>query len=89
MNGMTVKIDKAGRIVVPKNVRDRLRLHAGADLAMEETPEGILLKPVRRRPSLIEKNGFLVHRGQAPNSFEWSRLLEDNRDERIEDLARP
>ena len=33
---MTLKIDKAGRVVPPKPVRDRLRLRAGSDLEIEE-----------------------------------------------------
>jgi AbrB family looped-hinge helix DNA binding protein len=31
-NGMTLKIDKAGRVILPKPVRDRLGLHESSDL---------------------------------------------------------
>jgi AbrB family looped-hinge helix DNA binding protein len=34
-NGMTVKIDKAGRIVLPKPVRERLRLREGSEPELE------------------------------------------------------
>jgi len=38
--GMTLKIDRAGRVILPKPVRDRLGLHAGSDLEILETKEG-------------------------------------------------
>ena len=52
---MTLKIDKVDRIILPKPVRDRLGLQAGSDLEIRETPEGIVLRPDVRRPSLIKK----------------------------------
>lgn len=84
---MTLKMDKAGRIVLPKPLRDRLRLHPGSSLAVEESAEGILLRPVRQRPSLIEKQGLLVHRGKLAAGFDWNRVVEDMREERIRDVA--
>jgi AbrB family looped-hinge helix DNA binding protein len=32
LNGMTLKMDKAGRVIVPKLVRDSLGLHESSDL---------------------------------------------------------
>ncbi len=37
---MTLKNDNAGRIVVPKPIRDRLGLRAGADIEVIETVDG-------------------------------------------------
>ena len=37
---MTLKIDSAGRVIIPKPVRDRLGLHADSDLDLQETPDG-------------------------------------------------
>ena len=87
INGMNVKIDKAGRIVLPKPVRDRLRLRQGSDLEIEERPEGLLLKPVDRRPSMVQKNGIWVHLGKLPKGFDWDTLVEDARDDRIKELS--
>ena len=84
---MNLKMDKAGRIVLPKKVRERLRLRPGATLTMEERPEGILLRPVARRASLVEEQGILVHLGQAPADYIWSCAVEDERDERLADVA--
>jgi AbrB family looped-hinge helix DNA binding protein len=87
INGMHVKIDKAGRIVLPKPVRDRFRLRQGSDLEIEERPEGLLLKPVDQQPSMVQKNGVWVHLGKLPKGFDWDTLVDDVREERIKDLS--
>jgi AbrB family looped-hinge helix DNA binding protein len=68
--GMTLKMDKAGRVILPKPVRDRLGLHAGSDIEIEETADGVVLKPVDRKPSLVRKGSFLVHTGEIPPSYD-------------------
>jgi AbrB family looped-hinge helix DNA binding protein len=80
---MRLRIDKAGRIVLPKPVRDRLGLGPGADLELSESPEGLLLRPVERRPSLVRHDDLLVHQGILPKDYNWSRLVEDAREERM------
>jgi AbrB family looped-hinge helix DNA binding protein len=87
INGMNVKIDKAGRIILPKTLRDRLRLRQGSDLEIEERPEGVLLKPVGQEPSMVKKNGFWVYVGCVPRGFDWDSLIDSDREERIKDLA--
>ena len=56
--GMRTTIDKAGRLVVPKALRDRLGLHPGE---VEITVDGASLRiePVFN-DSLVEKGGRLV-----------------------------
>jgi looped-hinge helix DNA binding domain, AbrB family len=72
---MTLKIDKVGRVILPKPVRDRLGLRAGSDLEVQETPEGVLLKPADRRPSLIGKGSFWVHTGELPPGYDIRSAL--------------
>jgi AbrB family looped-hinge helix DNA binding protein len=84
---MTLRIDRAGRIVVPKPIRDRLGLRPGAALELSEGPEGLLLKPVQRRPSLVRRGGLLVHQGVLANDYDWNRLVEEDREERIRTLS--
>jgi AbrB family looped-hinge helix DNA binding protein len=80
---MTLKIDKAGRVVLPKPMRDRLGLRAGSDLEIEETAEGIVLKPAARPPSLIKKGSFLVHTGEVPHGYDILKAIEDDREEQM------
>ncbi len=85
--GMTLKIDKAGRIVVPKPVRERLGLLAGADIEVVESPEGLMLKPIHQRPSLIKEGRFLVHTGKLTHGGDVLKAIEADREERMRKLA--
>lgn len=87
LNGMTLKIDKAGRIVLPKPTRERLGLQAGMDLEMSEGPGGVILKPVHRRPSLVKEGRFLVHSGRLPRGYDIVKAIEDDREEHLRRLA--
>ncbi len=77
---MTLKIDKAGRIVVPKPLRERLGLRAGVDLEVEESANGLTLRPVAEGPSMVQENGFWVHQGVVPKGFDWNRHAEEERE---------
>jgi len=56
----TVTIDKAGRIVLPKPIRDALQLKPGSSLEIEQHDDAILLRPPRAAAVMIQKNGFWV-----------------------------
>jgi AbrB family looped-hinge helix DNA binding protein len=51
VNGMEVRIDKSGRIVVPKPLRERLGFKPDTELVAVEQPNGVLLKRVEQRLS--------------------------------------
>jgi AbrB family looped-hinge helix DNA binding protein len=84
---MTLKIDRAGRVILPKPVRDRLGLQAGSEMEMEETAGGIVLRPAERQPSMIKKHGLWVHTGKVPSGFDIVQAIRDDREERIRKLA--
>ncbi|MGA3187956.1 MAG: AbrB/MazE/SpoVT family DNA-binding domain-containing protein [Bryobacteraceae bacterium] len=84
---MTLKVDKAGRVILPKPLRHRLGLREGSELEVEETPEGITLKPAARQPSMVKKQGLWVHTGKLPRGFDIVQAIQDDRDDRIRKLA--
>lgn len=85
---MNVRIDSAGRIVVPKKVRERLGLKKDSELVLEESAEGITLKPVHEESALVrDKHGWLVYTGTLPGNFDWDRLVEEDRESRIREIA--
>lgn len=86
MNGMNVKIDGAGRIVVPKRVRERFGFKPGMDVEMVEGPEGLLLRAAERRPALVREGVLLVHTGPAPPEYDLRNVVEDERDERMREI---
>lgn len=79
---MTLTIDKAGRVILPKPIRDKLGLRGGSELEMEETALGILLKPASSKPSLVRKGRFLVHTGQLPRGYDLTEAIDEDREER-------
>jgi len=72
---------------LPKPIRERFHLRAGAELELEQRPEGLSLKPVERGPSMVLEKGIWVHLGQLPRELDWVELLDEVREERIKDLA--
>ena len=85
---MELRIDKAGRIVVPKPLRERLGFKPETELEAIEQPEGVLLKRVEQRPSMVKVDGLWVHQGSAEPSANWERILEGVRAERIESVLK-
>lgn len=86
INGMKLTIDGSGRLVLPKKVRERYRLRAGAQLELEENAEGIVLKPAQQGPSMVRINGLWVHLGRVPEGFDWDKMIDNDREERIKDI---
>lgn len=51
---MNSRIDQAGRVVVPKPYRERLGLHPGQRLNIEERDGGVLITPIFAEPRIEE-----------------------------------
>jgi AbrB family looped-hinge helix DNA binding protein len=68
----TVVLDKAGRIVLPKAVRDELRLEPGDALELDSTGDTVSLKPVRSTTPLRKERGVWVFRTGTRLSAETS-----------------
>ena len=56
----TLILDKAGRVVLPKPVRDEMQLRAGDSLEMESSEDRIVLRPRRGGVGLHQKQGIWV-----------------------------
>jgi AbrB family looped-hinge helix DNA binding protein len=59
----TVTLDKAGRVVIPKPVRDQMHLDAGDELELSFEGESMTLRPVRVPTRLRKKHGIWVFGG--------------------------
>lgn len=66
----TLTIDKAGRVVLPKPVRDELQLSPGDSLELECSEEGITLRPSRANPRIYKKQGVWVMHAGSPLATE-------------------
>jgi AbrB family looped-hinge helix DNA binding protein len=79
-------IDKAGRVVIPKPLREELHLEPGDTLEMESTGEQITLRPARGTGPLTKEHGVWVfHAGQPLLASATDEMLQQIREER--DLA--
>jgi AbrB family looped-hinge helix DNA binding protein len=76
-------IDKAGRVVIPKPLREELRLEPGDSLEMESSGEQITLRPVRGTGPLTKEQGVWVfHSGQPLPASATDEMLRQIREER-------
>jgi AbrB family looped-hinge helix DNA binding protein len=81
-----IVIDKAGRVVIPKPLREELHLEPGDALEMESVGEQITLRPVRGTGPLAKEHGVWVFRtGQPLPASATDGVLSQIREER--DLA--
>jgi len=83
---METTLDKFGRIVIPKPVRDRLGVEPGTVLELEEDEEGgVVLRPRRAEPDLVEEEGVVVFTGEPTADLETA--VERHRRSRSRGLA--
>lgn len=75
VNGMTIKIDKSGRIVVPKALRVRLGLKPDMELEVHEQVNGMLLRVPALHPTMVRVDGLWVHQGTAQTNADWACVL--------------
>ncbi len=85
MKEMTIPIDQAGRIVLPKNVRQELAIKAGDTFKIAIHGSSVTLTPNKETAGLVRKGKALVFasRGNQMLSQEMvARVLDEGRDER-------
>lgn len=85
---MTAKVvlDKAGRVVLPKPLRERMRLNAGDALELDSDGDRITLRPVRQKAALQKEFGVWVYQGEFSNQS-ISELIDREREKIFHELA--
>jgi AbrB family looped-hinge helix DNA binding protein len=75
----TTRLSTKGQIILPKNIRDSRAWGPGTEFTVEETKEGVLLRPARRFPktTLDEVVGFLRYKGKAKTLAEMEAGIGD------------
>jgi AbrB family looped-hinge helix DNA binding protein len=84
---MEVTLDEHGRISVPKSLRKKLGLKAGATLTLEVEDEQLLLKPTSERNVLEEQDGLLVSTAEVDQEVDVQTVIDDVRDEQSSKIA--
>jgi AbrB family looped-hinge helix DNA binding protein len=79
----TLTIDKAGRVVLPKLVRDALEISPGDSLELESLEDRIVLRPARSGGRMYKKHGAWVFDSGEPLSADVvNQTMRRVRDER-------
>ena len=82
----TLTLDNAGRIVIPKTVRDELNLSPGDTLEMESEGNLVTLRPAKAPSRLRKKQGiWVLSTGKKVTLKDTNKVLQDIRDQRDQD----
>jgi AbrB family looped-hinge helix DNA binding protein len=83
---MTSKLtlDKAGRVMIPKPLRQQLRLGPGDALQLESEGEQITLRPIRPKALLKKERGVWVYQGEQTETS-ITALIDREREKRVRD----
>jgi AbrB family looped-hinge helix DNA binding protein len=79
-------IDKAGRLVLPRRIRDALRLQPGDVLELEKQGDRIILSPLHSQPTLQQEQGIWVYRSSTPADASITELIDKDRESRLREL---
>lgn len=63
---VTTTVSTKGQVILPKAIRERRRWRAGTRLLVEETPEGVLLKPASLFPPTRPEDVYGILKYSGP-----------------------
>jgi AbrB family looped-hinge helix DNA binding protein len=86
-NHMTSKLslDKAGRVMIPKSLRQELHLGPGDILQLDSEGEQITLRPLRAKALFKKERGVLVYQGE-PTGASVIAVIDRERERRLREL---
>jgi len=77
-----VKIDKFGRIIVPKKIRSKYGIDSKTEFLISDKPEGFLITPLKKESNIIEDDGLLIISGQL-GIDNLNEFVKNQREEKI------
>ena len=81
---METTLDRFGRVVIPKSVRDHLGLCPGTVLIVEERGKAVTLTPMTAADTLTDQGGVLVF--QCRSVGDLTATVDEVRENRSVDL---
>jgi len=82
-----LRVDKLGRVVLPKPLRARYGLRPGTELDVNEHAHEFALRPAGTAPSLVNEGGVWVHHGTPQGDLDFDTLIREGREERFKHLG--
>lgn len=83
---METTIDKFGRVLIPKGVREEIGLEPGTVLEIEKANGKVLLHVQGSKPTMVDKQGVLVFTGTA--TADLVDAVKNHRQERLRRIVR-
>ncbi len=77
---MRLKVDRHGRVLLPKALRVCYGLHPGAELEVSEGAGEFTLRPVRSSPSMLNNDGIWVHQGVPYKKLDHVKAIRESRE---------
>lgn len=77
---MANTIDRAGRLVIPKEIRDQLNWTSGVELVIVVEGEQVTIKRVDAEPSMLRRDGLLIHHGAGVSELDIADFVRDERE---------
>lgn len=82
---MEAHIDKLGRIVIPKIMRDHTGLKAGTKVQIEEIDHHLIIKPIGHSSPFKKEGGIMVFMGTSTENLDLA--VQKDREDRIKKLS--
>jgi len=77
-----ITIDQAGRVLIPKKLREELHLKPGDVLELESKGDDITIRPRRAHATLVKDHGIWVLSTGEPTAISISDLIDEQREQR-------
>jgi AbrB family looped-hinge helix DNA binding protein len=80
---MKLRLDKLGRVLLPKPLRARYGLRPGTELEISEGAKEFVIRPARATPSMVNDRGIWVHQGTPVDEIDFAKALREDREQRL------
>ncbi|MEO5924130.1 MAG: AbrB/MazE/SpoVT family DNA-binding domain-containing protein [Bryobacteraceae bacterium] len=81
-----ITMDSAGRVLIPKSLREKFQLRPGDELELESQGEDITLRPQKVHATMTKEHGIWVFHGE-PADIDICDLIRQQREDRIRHVA--
>jgi len=83
---METQIDKFGRIVLPKKLRDALDLRPGTKVRLIRKGRSIVLSAATAKSALVLEHGRWVYARELEPGFDFVTFINSERERRLDSL---
>jgi AbrB family looped-hinge helix DNA binding protein len=81
---MVTTLDKYGRVIIPKKVREHLGIDTKSSLNISEDGKRIIIELIKEKAPIVDRDGILVFTGKLEDKK--SELIKSDRNKRMKKL---